>query len=73
MFSTFIEVNEIIKEELMIAMNNGRSDSYLGMDNLPRMHLQKHALLLPRQHFITPLMMSLTREVDIANVVVSED
>ena len=31
MLSTFIEVNEIIKEELIIAMNNGSSESYLGM------------------------------------------
>ena len=31
MLSTFIEVNEIIKEELVIAMNNGSSESYPGM------------------------------------------
>ena len=41
MLSTFIEVNEIIKEELIIAMNNGSSESHLGMlagwtNNLPR-------------------------------------
>lgn len=28
MLSTFIEVNEIIKEEMIIAMNNGSGESY---------------------------------------------
>ena len=29
MLSTYIEVNEIVKEELVIAMNNGNNDSAL--------------------------------------------
>ena len=40
MLTNYIEVNEIVKEELMVALNNGGSDSYLGKlrewtDNLP--------------------------------------
>ena len=30
MLSTFVEVNEIIKEEMIIAMNNGSGEYYLG-------------------------------------------